>query len=111
MMKFFDYDPYSKIREDIGRSDDGKIIIKSTADVEQELRENTIERNSKPEGWKGDFHKVASIPKIIALQWVEELKRMGAPCTNPFDNRNRAFLIAKLNNRDFGKLRTKDGNL
>ena len=42
--------------------------------------------------------------------WTEELKAQGKE-PNPLATCNRDFLISKLNNRDFSKLRTKEGRL
>lgn len=110
-MKFFDYDPYTGIREDIGKDDSGKVVIKRTADVQNRFDANTREKLNAKSGWKEDFHKVASIPWIVVQQWREELIKKGAPDPNPLAKINRPFLTAKLNNRDNSKLRTKDGNL
>ena len=90
---------------------DGKNVIKKTQDVEGILNCNTIERNGMQQGWKGEFHKVASIPLIVIEQWREELKREGRSNIDPLNKENKMWLIARLNNRDFGKLRTKDGTI
>jgi len=41
--------------------------------------------------------------------WTEELKARGADCVNPLDAKNRKFLIGKLNDPAWNKLRTKQG--
>ena len=110
-MKFFDYDPYTGIREDIGHNDKGEVVIKRTADVGNRFELNTREKLSAQTGWKEGFHKVASIPWIVIQQWREELVKKGADNPNPLAKINKPFLIAKLNNRDNSKLRTKDGRI
>lgn len=108
MSRIFDIDPLTGIIEKFHK-EEGKIIISKTQDVENTLIHNKADR-AENTGWKGDMHKVASIPLIIADMWREELKAQGRN-PNPFCNENRPFLIAKLNNRDWAKLRTKDGTI
>lgn len=88
----------------------GKTIIKRVQDVEGVLDCNQRERNSNNQSWKGDLHKVASIPLVIWEQWIIELKRQGRT-PNPSHPSNRKWLVAKLNSGDYGKLRTKDGTI
>lgn len=90
----------------------GKIAIKKTQDVEGIFNANKAEKEAIGNGsWKGDMHKVASIPLVIWEQWSNELKAMGAHHLDPGHNSNRNFLIAKLNSRDNSKLRTKSGRI
>lgn len=90
---------------------DNKVIIHKTADVSAELANNKREANSQKSGWQGSWHKVASIPTIIVERWREELKAKGSPDSNPLSVNNRPFLIAKLNDKSFAALRTKEGRL
>ncbi len=108
-MRPFDKDEWTGVTEYFDKID-GKVIIKRTQDVENTLDHNQIDRIDNT-GWKGDMHKVASVPVIVADMWREELKKQGCSNPNPFCNENRPFLIAKLNNGDWYKLRTKDGTL
>jgi hypothetical protein len=82
-----------------------KTIIQTTQDVEPifDLNKRAL-ANSDP-GWKGDWHYVAAIPKVILEQWWAELG------DDPFHERNKIWLFAKLNDRDFSKVRTKEGRL
>lgn len=105
-----EFDSFSGILETYSK-DGTKTVVKRTQDVESIIDCNTIERNAMQTGWKGDFHKVASIPLIVIEQWREELKASGKPNINPLAKENKAWFIARLNNRDFQKLRTKDGNI
>ncbi len=107
---FTDYDPYTGITEHF-HQEGRKITIHKTADISQELEANRQDRNEGRKGWKGAFHKVASIPQIVVEIWREELKKQGADDVNPLSAKNRPFLWAKLNDRDFSNFRTKEGRL
>lgn len=111
--KILDIDTFSGITETFYKDPiTGRFSIKKTQNVEGILSANAGEMNSNIHGgWKGDMHKVASIPLIIWEQWINELKAQGAKSCDPAHNSNKNFLIAKLNNRDFSKLRTKQGRV
>jgi hypothetical protein len=82
-----------------------KSVIKTTQDVEPYLDQNQVERNSQSSGWKGDLHKVATVPLIMIEKWSKELG------CNILEKKNRHLLMLKLNDRDYSKLRTKEGRL
>ena len=83
-----------------------KSTIQVHQDVSGYLRQNTRAYNdSTDSNWKGDLHKIASIPVVVVEQWWKELG------SDPFSEQNRAWLTARLNNRDFYKLRTKTGRV
>ena len=86
---------------------DDQTIIQTVQNVSPYLDRNAEERNQKGggENWKGDFHKVASIPLVVIEQWTKELG------DNPLSKRNRKWLVAKLNSNEFLKLRTKEGRI
>ena len=110
MAQILDINPHTGITETFHK-EGRKITIHKTADISRELKANQLDRVEGRQGWKESFHKVASIPMIIIEQWREELKAKGCDDVNPTSARNRPFLIAKLNNRDFGGLRTKEGRI
>jgi len=110
MPKILDVNSYSGITETFEEVE-GKVQIHKSADISQELANNRRELNEKKSGWQGGWHKVASIPTIMIEIWREEMKKKGYPNVNPLAVVNRPFLIAKLNNRDLNKLRTKEGRL
>ena len=85
--------------------EDGKTIIKTTQDVSSILDANQAARSNQSTNWKGDWHEVAEIPNLIWGNWYRELG------SDPMAKENRAWLIAKLNSRDWCKLRTKEGRL
>lgn len=86
---------------------DGKVHIELVQDVAQYLRMNANQFNTTEKGttWKGDMHKVASIPEVVLAQWWQELG------SNPLDKENRNWLIGKLNSREFYKMRTRAGQI
>lgn len=108
-----DYDAHTGISEYYSKDQmTGKFSIKKTQNVDGILRANIAEQNAIGNGsWKGDMHKVASIPLVVWEEWIKELRAMGAQHHDPGHNSNRNFLIAKLNNRDNSKLRTKSGRI
>jgi hypothetical protein len=101
-MELLDFDPVTGVSTTMA-IDDGKTIIKTSQDVEPILDRNQQLLSNQQSGWRGDMHHVASIPIVIMEQWWRELG------DNPMLPRNRAWLVAKLNNSDWLKLRTKDG--
>jgi len=107
---YSDYNEHTGITEHFHK-EGNKITIHKTADISKELQANQMDKVEGRQGWKDAFHKVASIPLIVVEMWREELKKKGADDSNPLSARNRPFLIAKLNNRDLSKLRTKEGRI
>lgn len=79
--------------------------IEIVQDVEASLKRNEDKRSLADKSWKGDLHEVASIPRVVVEQWYKELG------SNPFSKENRPWLMARLNNRDWAKLRTKEGRI
>lgn len=89
----------------------GKISIHKAQDVNPFFQANQRDMQNSSRNWKGNWHKVASIPPIIIEMWREELKAKGAPDCNPLAAVNKSFLIAKINSGDYSKLRTKEGRV
>ena len=87
----------------------GKIHIAKTQDVDPFFKFNQTQFNNATRGFKGEMHKMASIPPIVIEMWREELKAKGAEDVNPISSSNRKFLLSKLNSPDWNKLRTKQG--
>jgi len=113
MSKILDVDTFSGVTEFFKKDQiTGQVEVKKTQDVSKIFSANTAEQNAiGNQTWKGDMHKVASIPWVIAEEWTNELKAKGAQNTSPFHQSNRAFLISKLNDYNYSKLRTKKGRL
>jgi len=102
-------DEQTDIIEKYSKNSDGKIEVFQTQDVKPFLEHNKNFESAIGQGFKGDWHRMASIPPIVIVQWTEELKKSGADCINPIDAKNRKFLLAKLNSPEWNKLRTKQG--
>ncbi len=105
----FDKDGVTGMETRIHKGSD-KIIVQRTQDTQPLLDLNKQERANESGNFKGDLHKVASIPLIVVEQWVTELKQAGRD-PRPFCKENRKWLIAKLNSPEFSALRTKSGNV
>lgn len=88
---------------------DNKVKVHKTQDVNPFLNSNKQEMNNQTGGFKGDMHKMASIPPIVLEMWREEMKAKGYSCCNPLSLENRKYLLAKLNSPDWNFLRTKQG--
>ena len=87
----------------------GKITIHKEQDVQPFLESNKREMTDQSSGFKGDMHKMASIPPIVLEMWREEMKAQGYSNPNPLAVENRVFLKLKLNSPDWNFLRTKQG--
>jgi hypothetical protein len=110
-MKVVEYDAWSGITETFYKDPSSNVIkIHQTKDLAPLINSNTIERNLSGKGFAGEtFHKVASIDPIVLDMWREELKAKGFDNPNPLAKVNKMWLIARLNSRDYQKLRTKEG--
>jgi hypothetical protein len=101
-----DYDHSSGMKHTYHKDQmSGKVTIHSEQDATEILKQNNRERLASDTSWKGDLHKVASVPINVANAWAAELG------DNPFAARNRRWLVAKLNSSEFGKFRTKEGRV
>jgi hypothetical protein len=87
----------------------GKIHIKKEQDVHPFLDANKTEMSMQSGGFKGDMHKMASIPPIVLEMWREDMKAKGYPNPNPLAVENRKYLLSKLNDPAWNFLRTKQG--
>lgn len=104
--RLLDYDPVTGVSEYFVKNYGEKgFHIQTTQDVAPILKRNKQLKNDSPEHWRGDMHHVASIPLVIWQQWWRELG------SDPMAKENRAWLTARLNNRDWCNLRTKEGRL
>ena len=105
----YDIDAQTGIIEKYSKDDNGKIKVYQTQDVQPFLEHNKRFEDANQKGFKGDWHRMASIPPIVIVQWTEELKAKGADDPNPLAAQNREFLKRKLNSPEWNKLRTKQG--
>lgn len=98
-----DYDPVT------GRSvwalfDGEKTVLRIDTPVQATIDENAAIRNATPDGWKGDYHRVASVP--MQLLYDENLGLNKA--IQQGDDR---FISRFLNDADNRAWRTKDGRV
>jgi hypothetical protein len=89
--------------------EDGKVHVKKQQDVSRFIEANKQDMAMQQSGFKGHFHKMASIPPIVIEMWTNELRAIGADCINPLDKKNLDFLKRKLNSPEWNALRTKQG--
>jgi hypothetical protein len=87
----------------------GDVQIITTQDVDPFFEYNKAQFDNATRNFKGDMHKMASIPTVVIEIWREEMKKAGYDDTNPLSAKNRKFLLSKLNSPDWNKLRTKQG--
>ncbi len=90
-------------------SQTGKIHIHKEQDVSPFLEANKAAMSMQTSGFKGDMHRMASIPPIVLEMWREDMKRKGYPNPNPIARENTEYLRAKLNDPSWNFLRTKQG--
>ena len=86
-------------------SDTGKSIIQTTQDVDPYLKVIEDQKKEAITGWKGDLHHVATVPLVLVETWNQEFK------CNILEKKNRHLLMLKLNDRNYSKLRTKEGRI
>jgi hypothetical protein len=96
----FSYDPETGIKTTFHYHEDGGVSFEKTQDVEALLELNKDTLNAAPEGWKGDLHKVASIPHHV----YQHLRAEGI-LKDP--ERMKKWLNDSANS----KFRTKSGNI
>ena len=77
----------------------------TTQDVNPYLDQNRAELNADSGSWKGDLHKIASVPMSVVELWAVELG------SNPLSAENRAWFQAKVRSSEYSKLRTKGGKI
>jgi hypothetical protein len=80
-----------------------KLIIERIQDVEPILESNKRAMNNACAGWKGEFHRVASIPLVIIEKYKNE---KGIDLMN-----DKEALNSFLNDRDNRCFRTKPGKI
>lgn len=72
--------------------------------VERLVEANTVARNNAGTGWKGDYHRIASIPQNILYD--ENLSLIKA-----HEEGDDAYLSRWLNSSDNRAFRTKEGRV
>jgi len=85
--------------------EDGKGHFKTELAAQPFIDRNTKAKNNESGNWKGDLHHVASIDPVTWQAWWNEFGG------NPMAPENKPKLMAKLNDRDYSKLRVKSGRI
>lgn len=85
--------------------ENNKTIIETVQDVEPLLNWTQKALSNSDQGWKGDWHHVAAIPLVVIEEWWREFGG------DPFSEEHKAKTIAKINSRDWCKVRTKEGKI
>jgi hypothetical protein len=80
---------------------DGSTTYRTDYAVDDTLEANLAMRNSAEKGWKGDWHKIASIPLNVYYDQLAEAARQD----------DGKFLSRWLNDSDNRAWRTKDGRV
>ena len=83
------------------RNPDGSTTMRTDYAVDDTIEANTAMRNAASKGWKGDWHKVASVPLNIFYDKLAEASRQD----------DKAFISRFLNDSDNAKWRSKEGRV
>lgn len=103
--KLLEYDPVRKIRRDFHYDPaTDEFVVETRQEVEALTEQNKALHNATDErvGWKGDWHRVASLP----LNVHADLQRRGL-----FDRGREKDLKRWLNDRDNLAFRTRPGRV
>lgn len=90
---------------------DDEIVFESSQDVTPILDHNQARRN---QDWnkKADMWPVASIPRMVMAEWLKEFERTRGYSYYQAETTERwMFIKAKLNDRDWSALRTREHKL
>ena len=80
---------------------DGTTTVRTDYAVDPVLEQNRLERNAQEQGWKGDWHKVASIPLNV---YYDQLRQASL-------QDDQKYVAKWLNDSDHSGWRTKEGNV
>lgn len=83
----------------------GETVIQKSQDMKGYLDQNQKERENQVSGWKGDLHKIATVPLTLVEEWCKKHQ------CNILQKENRHLLMLELNDRNHSKLRTKEGRV
>jgi len=104
--ELFDWDPYTG--RTVWHYFDGQTDhFRVDYPVDSLLKQNEIERNESERGWKGDWHKVASVPAPLFFGMGES----GDGLLKALKNGDDKWVRRWLNDSDNRAWRTKEGQL
>ncbi len=99
-----DYDFKTGVSKWVLYEPDGKIVMRTDYPVAQTLEENAAHFNAAGDGWKGDWHRVASVP--LNLLYDSNLGLIDA-----HNEGDEKYVKRWLNDSDNRGFRTKGGTL
>lgn len=97
----FDYDPQLKRQVWSRVNPDGSRTFRTDYEVDPTIEANTAMRNLASPGWKGDYHKVASIPLNVFWDQLAEASKQD----------DDKYISKWLNDSDNRAWRSKDGRV
>lgn len=97
----FDHDFKLKRTVWARQNPDGSTTYRTDYHVDDTIEANAAMRNAASKGWKGDWHKVASIPLNVFHDQLAEASRQD----------DRKFISRFLNDSDNAKWRSKEGRV
>lgn len=104
--RVLDVDPMTGLRRIFHYDDDtGDFTIQTEHDVEGLIEQNKAEASNVGDGWKGDMHKVASIP--LSVYFALKAQGIIDPRNDPEYKKLRAW----LNDSDNRFFRTRGGRV
>ena len=83
------------------RDENGNLVVRTDTPIEATLSENAAVRNIAEKAWRGDWHRVASIPLPIFYNQLQEAQSHG----------DQRYLSKWLNDADNRGFRTKEGHV
>lgn len=95
----FDYDPKLKRQVWVRTNPDGSQTFRTDYEVQPTIDANTAMRNMASDGWKGDWHKIASIPLNVFHDQLAEASRQD----------DQRYISKWLNDSDNRAWRSKSG--
>lgn len=98
------WDPQTGKTVWLSYDDNGNAVLRTDTPVQATLDHNAAARNAAPDGWKGDWHRVASVPMQLLY---DENVGLNKAILNGDD----AYLSRWLNDSDNRAWRTKTGRV
>jgi YD repeat-containing protein len=102
--ELMEWDPVTGRTVWLTRDERGRPVIRTDTPVQSTLDENATVRNATPDGWKGDWHRVASVP--MQLLYDDNLGLNKA-----IQQGDDKYLSRFLNDPDNRAWRTKEGRV
>jgi len=100
----FDWDPVTGRTVWQCHDDDGNPVFRVDTPVTATIEHNAQVRNATPDGWKGDYHRIASVPMQLLYD-----KNVGL--NTAIQQGDDRYLSRWLNDSDNAAWRTKEGRV